>query len=159
MRVSIPIYFQACFFGPVGAGKTKAADACLKLVGGSKQSKTDHQTKSQTIKKGMSFQTMPKVVDDMKSNSSAGNLVVSNFDDNTYQTSEGEFESYCETILTTNYFWDTRIISRCVVQFSWPGVCSAVLRLTCHLYWSPTQLSAEYLVAWFCQYLPGSPLL
>ena len=106
-------FLQACFFGPVAAGKTKAADACLKMVGGSKQSKTDHQTKSQTIKKGMAFRTMPKVVDDMKSNSAAGNLVVSNFDDNTYETSEGEFESYCETILTTNYIWDMRIISRC----------------------------------------------
>ena len=89
---------------------------------------------------------MPKVVDDMKSNSSAGNIVVSNFDDNTYQTSEGEFESYCETILTTNYFWDTRIISRCVVKYSWPGVCIAVYRVPCHLLVSSfsTQMSREY---------------
>ena len=85
------------------------------MVGGTKQSKTDHQTKSQTIKKGMAFRTMPKVVDDMKSNSAAGNLVVSNFDDNTYETSEQEYESFCETILTTNYILDTRIISRMVV--------------------------------------------
>ena len=91
------------------------------MVGGSKQSKTDHQTKSQTIKKGMSFQTMPRVVDDMKSNSAAANLVVSNFDDNTYETSEGEFESFCETILTTNYFWDHRIISRCVNKATIPS--------------------------------------
>ena len=112
MCLSCFIAHQACFFGPVGAGKTKAAEACLKLVGGSKQNKTDHQTKSQTIKKGMAFQTMPKIVDDMKSNSAAGNLVVSNFDDNVYETSEGEFESFCETILTTNYIWETRVISR-----------------------------------------------
>ena len=85
------------------------------MVGGTKQSKTDHQTKSQTIKKGMAFRTMPKVVDDIKSNSAAGNLVVSNFDDNKYETSEQEYESFCETILTTNYIWDTRIISRMVV--------------------------------------------
>ena len=88
------------------------------MLGGSKQSKTDHQTKSQTIKKGMSYQTIPKIVDDMKSNSAAGNLVVSNFDDNTYETSEGEFESYCETILTTNYIWDPRIISRFVFIYA-----------------------------------------
>ena len=55
---------------------------------------------------------MPKVVDDMKSNDQAGHVVVSNFDDNTYATSEGDFESFCETILTTNYIWDTRIVSR-----------------------------------------------
>ena len=88
------------------------------MVGGSKQSKTDHQTKSQTIKKGMSYQTIPKIVDDMNSNSANGNLVVSNFDDNTYETSEGEFESYCETILTTNYIWDPRIISRFVFIYA-----------------------------------------
>ena len=67
------------------------------------------------MKKGMSFQTQPKVIDDVKSNKSAGNIVVSNFDDNTYETSEGEFESYCETILTTNYIWDLRTVSRMVV--------------------------------------------
>ena len=86
------------------------------MVGGTKQSKTDHQTKTQTIKKGMSFSTMPKVVDDMRSNTTAGNLVVSNFDDNTYETGEGGFESFCETILTTNYIWDPRIISRYFTQ-------------------------------------------
>ena len=82
------------------------------MVGGSKQSKTDPQTKSQTAKKAMSFRTMPKVVDDMKSNTTAGNLVVSNFDDNTYETSEADYEAHCETILTTNYMWDPRTISR-----------------------------------------------
>ena len=85
------------------------------MVGGSKQAKTDHQTKSQTIKKGMAFRTMPKVVDDMKSSSAAGILIVSNFDDQTYETSDGQFESFCETILTTNYIWDMRTISRMVV--------------------------------------------
>ena len=75
------------------------------------------------MKKGMSYQTMPKVVDDMKSNSAAGNLVVINFDDNTYETSEGKFESYCETILTTNYFWDLGIISKSVSLYSIIDCC------------------------------------
>ena len=112
MKVICMKLSQACFFGPVAAGKTKTAYAFLKLVGGNKQSKIDHQTKSQTMKKGMSFNTIPRVIDDMRSNNAAGNVVVSNFDDNVYETSEGEFESYCETILTTNYIWDSRIISR-----------------------------------------------
>ena len=82
------------------------------MVGGTKQNKIDHQTKSQTMRKGMAYQTGPRIIDDMRSNNSAGNVVVSNFDDNTYETSEREFESYCETILTTNYIWDSRILSR-----------------------------------------------
>ena len=51
------------------------------VVGGNKHSKIDHQTKSQTMKKGMSFDTitMPRVIDDMRSNNAAGNVVVSNF--------------------------------------------------------------------------------
>ena len=99
----------------MAAGKTKAAAACLKLVGGTKQGKTDHQTRAQTMRKSMSYRTIPIVIDDMKSGNVAGSVVVSNFDDNIYETSEGEFESNCETILTTNYIWDARTISRMVV--------------------------------------------
>ena len=85
------------------------------MVGGSKQAKTDHQTKAQTIKKGMAYTTIPKVVDDMRSGQGATNLVVSNFDDQTYEMGEGSYESFCETILTTNYIWNKRTISRMVV--------------------------------------------
>ena len=82
------------------------------MVGSTKQNEIDHQTKSQTMGKGMAYQTRPRIIDDMWSNNSDVNVVVSNFDDNTYETSEGEFESYCETILTTIYIWNSRILSR-----------------------------------------------